>query len=218
MTFSSCLTNEDCALALDASVVINLLATGHPTPILTALSVPIVVVDNVVREIERGAMNGRQEIDLLARMIDDRIVLVAELDGEALQIFLNLVSGTASESLGDGEAATLAFALRMGCTAAIDEKKATRLAVDRFESIRLVTTVDILAHDTVRTSIGDALLADATFQALRVARMQVREHQFDWIVRTIGEENIANCSSLKRLATRRSAGLVQRATTSFELK
>ena len=218
MTFSSCLTDEDSALALDASVVINLLATGYPTSILKALAVPIVVVDNVVQEIERGATNGRQEIDLLARMIDERIVRVVELEGEALQMFFGLVSGSASESLGDGEAATLAFARGMGCVAAIDEKKATRLAADRFGSLRLVTTVDILAHDAVRTSVGDALLADAAFQALRVARMQVREHQFDWIVRTIGEENVANCSSLRRLAARRSAGLFKQATMSFELK
>ena len=170
MTFSSCLTDEDSALALDASVVINLLATGYPTPILKALAVPIVVVYNVVQEIERGATNGRQEIDLLTRMIDEQIVRVVELEGEALQMFFGLVSGSASQSLGDGEAATLAFAHGMGCTAAIDEKKATRLAADRFGSLRLVTTVDILAHDAVRTSVGDGLLADATFQALWVAR------------------------------------------------
>lgn len=204
MTFSSCLTDEDSALVLDASVVINLLATGHPIPILRALARPIVVADNVVREIKRGAMNGRQELDLLARMIDDRVVGVAELEGEALETFFDLVSGNSSESLGDGEAATLAFAHGMGCLAAIDEKKATRLAADRFGSLRLATTVDILAHDTVRTSLGNAMLADATLQALRLARMQVREHQFDWIVRLIGTENVETCSSLKRLARRRA--------------
>jgi len=107
---------------------------------------------------------------LLTRMIDEQIVRVVELEGEALQMFFGLVSGSASQSLGDGEAATLAFAHGMGCTAAIDEKKATRLAADRFGSLRLVTTVDILAHDAVRTSVGDGLLADATFQALWVAR------------------------------------------------
>lgn len=218
MTFSSCLTDADSALALDASVVINLLATGYPITILKALAVPIVVVDNVIQEIERGATNGRQEIDLLARVIDEQIIRVVELEGEALKIFFGLVSGSAAESLGDGEAATLAFAHGMGCAAAIDEKKATRLAADRFESLRLVTTVDILAHDAVRTSVGDRLLADATFQALFVARMQVREHQFDWIVQTIGEENVAKCSSLRRLAARRSTCGIQGVTMSFEPK
>ncbi|RWL74508.1 MAG: hypothetical protein EOR67_31335 [Mesorhizobium sp.] len=200
MTFSSCLTDEDSTLVLDASVVINLLATGHPMPILRALAMPIVVADHVVREIERGAMNGRQELDLLARLIDDQVVGVAELEGGALETFFELVSGNSSESLGDGEAATLAFAHGMGCSAAIDEKKATRLAADRFGSLKIVTTIDILAHDNVQASLGSARLADATFQALRRARMQVREHQFDWVVQVIGMENVEACSSLKRLA------------------
>jgi hypothetical protein len=49
-------------------------------------------------------------------MVGDQIVRVAELQGEALQAFFDLVSGSASESLGDGEAATLAFAHGMGCS------------------------------------------------------------------------------------------------------
>jgi predicted nucleic acid-binding protein len=202
MTFSSCLTEEDSSLVLDASVVINLLATGHPVPILRALAMPVVVADNVVREIERGAVNGRQELDLLTRVIDDQVVGVAELEGDALQTFFDLVSGNSSESLGDGEAATLAFAHGIGGSAAIDEKKATRLAADRFGSLKIVTTIDILAHDTVRAALGDARLADATLQALRLARMQVREHQFDWVARVIGMENVETCSSLNRLAKR----------------
>ena len=202
MTFSSCLTDEDSSLVLDASVVINLLATGYPIPILRALAIPIMISDNVVREIERGAVNGRQELDLLTRVIDDGVVGVAELEGDALETFFDLVSGNSSESLGDGEAATLAFAHRMECSAAIDEKKATRLAADRFGSIKIITTVDILAHDTVRTSLGDARLADATLRALQLTRMQVREHQFGWIARVIGTENVEACSSLRRLAKR----------------
>jgi predicted nucleic acid-binding protein len=153
MTFSSCLTEEDSALVLDSSVVINLLATGRASSIMQALSIPIVVTDNVVREIEQGAVRGRPEVDLLREMIGDQTLRVGEVDGPALQIFFDLVSGSASESLGDGEAATLAFAYSNGCSAAIDEKKATKLSVDRFTSLRLVTTIDILAHDAVQSTL-----------------------------------------------------------------
>lgn len=205
MTFSSCLTDEDAELVLDSSVLINLLATGHSTSILKALAVPVVVTDIVMREIELGAANGRPELDLLKKMIGDQVLHVRELEGHVLATFFELVSGSASESLGDGEAATLSFAHVNGCSAAIDEKKATRLATDLFESMRLITTIDILAHDTVRTSLGDRILADATFQALRLARMQVREHQFDWVARLIGSENVGACSSLRRFARRNSA-------------
>jgi predicted nucleic acid-binding protein len=205
MIFSSCLTEEDSELVLDSSVVINLLATGHAAPILKALAMPVVLTDNVLREVELGSSNGRQEVGFLQEMIAAQVLAIRELEGQALETFFALVSGSASESLGDGEAATLALAHARGCSAAIDEKKATRLATERFASTRLVTTVDILAHDGVRAGLGDARLAEAAFQALRLARMQVREQQFDWIARLIGPQNVEACSSLKRLARRRLA-------------
>jgi predicted nucleic acid-binding protein len=218
MTFSSCLTEEDRQLVLDSSVVINLLATGHPTSILRALAVQIMVTDHVVREIEQGAANGRPEHDLLARMIGDHIVRIVELEGQALRTFFDLVSGTASESLGDGEGATLAFAHRHGCSAAIDEKKAARLSAVRFTSLRLVTTIDILAHPDVGAALGAKGLAEATFNALSVARMQVREHQFGWVSNLIGPERVAACSSLRRLAEKvASAGQRQSGSESVSL-
>ena len=59
MTFSSCLTNQDEVIVLDASVIINLLATANASAILQALEADLVVTGNVVREIDRGAANGR---------------------------------------------------------------------------------------------------------------------------------------------------------------
>nr|WP_198924625.1 hypothetical protein [Pseudomonas aeruginosa] len=145
MTFSSCLNNQRNAIVLDASVIINLLATGHANTILQALAVPLYVTDNVVREIEQGAVNGRSEPALLAELISNKVLVVKELTGFSLEDFFGMVSGHTSSSLGDGEAATLALAHRNGFSAAIDEKKATRIAAERFEMLKLVTTVDILA-------------------------------------------------------------------------
>ena len=108
------------------------------------------------------------------------------------------------ESLGDGEAATLAYAHENGSSAVIDEKKATRVAAKRFGSLRVATTIDILSHESVRLALGRRLLAEATFKALRQARMQVRDYQFDWVANLIGNERVAACSSLKRLAAHRS--------------
>ncbi|MCL2716401.1 MAG: hypothetical protein FWD68_18000 [Alphaproteobacteria bacterium] len=204
MTFSSCLTDKDDALVLDASVVINLLNTDYSTPILKALTIPIFVASHIVDELKRGVVKGRQESDLLTRMIDERVVGVVELRGNALVTFADLVSGKSSDTLGDGEAATLAIAHEMSCAAAIDERKAMRIAAERLVSLRLVSTVDILAHGKVRASLGDANLAEATLGALRQARMQVRESQFDWVVDVIGAKNVGTCPSLKRIAKNRA--------------
>ncbi|UWF50136.1 hypothetical protein NYP20_04005 [Pseudomonas sp. N3-W] len=200
MTFSSCLTNQDSTLVLDASVIINLLATDHASAILQALPTSIVVTDNVIREIELGAINGRPEPKQLSELIHNQILKREELSGIALEHFFDLVSGSTAASLGDGEAATLALAHSNGLTAAIDEKKATNISSKRFGTLRLITTVDILAYEPVRSSIGDEALAMATFQALKNARMQVRENQFDWIRGVIGYGNVGLCPTLKRLA------------------
>ena len=202
MTFSSCLTDQRTALVLDASIIINLLATGYADSILHALAVPLFVTDIVVHEIEQGAANGRPEPALLAALINDQVVTVKELTGSALKDFFGMVSGHTSSSLGDGEAATLALAYRNDLSAAIDEKKASRIAAERFETLRLVTTVDILASPQVQRLLGREALATAILQALQRARMQVREHQFDWIAQLIGLENVKACPSLRRHAKR----------------
>jgi predicted nucleic acid-binding protein len=203
MTFSSCLTDQDKVIVLDASVIINLLATGYATEILQALNASLVVTGHIVREIEQGAANGRQEFKLLAELIDASFLQMKELSGPSLEHFFGMVSGKTSDSLGDGEAATLAFAYSNMVSAAIDEKKATRIASERFELMKVVTTIDILAYEPVRTLLGYTTLASATFQALRIARMQVRPHQLEWVIRLIGEGNLAACSSLKRYARRK---------------
>lgn len=202
MTFSSCLTNQSTALVLDASVIINLLATGHASAILKALAVPLVVTESVVREIGQGVVNGRPEPALLADLISNQVLTVEELVGTALESFFDMVSGQTSNSLGDGEAATLALAHSNGLFAAIDEKKATRIAAERFECLTLVTTVDILASPQVHKSLARDVLTNATLRALQRARMQVREHQFDWIAQLIGVENVKACPSLRRYAER----------------
>ncbi|NWC01641.1 hypothetical protein [Pseudomonas sp. G1002] len=206
MTFSSCLTDRDSILVLDASVIINLLATGYASAILQAVPAPIVVTDNVIREIEQGAVNGRPEPKQLLELIHNQILKREELSGIALEHFFDLVSGSTAASLGDGEAATLALAHCNGFTAGIDEKKATKISSERFENLRLITTVDILAYEPVRISLGDEALAKATLQALKNARMQVRENQFDWLQGLIGCENVSLCPSLRRLIKLKAAG------------
>lgn len=200
MTFSSCLAEQSPPVVLDASVIINLLATGHADKILRALPGRSYITENVVVEIKGGAENGRPESKKLFDLIERGNLEVVELDEQALESFIGIVSGSASDSLGDGEAATLAFAHRNGLIAAIDEKKATRIAADRFEVLKIATTVDLLAHTPVRLALGQEQLSTAVLDALRLARMQVWAPQFDWVVEQIGAANVVLCPSLKRLA------------------
>jgi len=200
MTFSSCLVEQSPPIVLDASVIINLLATGHADTILQALPGRSCVTENVVMEIKVGAENGRPESKKLFDLIERGSLEAVELNEQALESFIGIVSGSASDSLGDGEAATLAFAHRNGRIAAIDERKATRVAAEHFGSLRIATTIDILAHTPVRLALGQKRLSTAILDALRLARMQVWAPQFDWVVEQIGAANVVLCPSLRRLA------------------
>lgn len=204
MTFSNYLIDPNSVLVLDASVAINLLSTGQFSAIIRALCLPVVVTDSVVQEIERGAAGGRQEFALLTKAINDQILRVEKPDGPSLATFFELVSGDAASSLGDGEAATLALADESGFIAAIDEKKATRIATERFKSLRLVTTIDLLADERIRVALGEDMLATAIFDALRLSRMQVRHDQFAWVLSQIGNAKVEACPSLRRHARNQS--------------
>ncbi|MGO4281537.1 PIN domain-containing protein [Cupriavidus sp. RAF20_2] len=203
MTLSSCLTDEDHDLVMDTSVVINVLATGHASSILSALAIPIIVTENVVQELDRGQSAGYPQGKQLRALIADSVVRVEGLDDSELELFMELVSGRTERTLGDGEAATLAMSYSRGTSAAVDEKRATQIARSRFAGVRLVTTVDILAHPGVRTLLGRDTLSEATFLALTEARMQVHDHQFDWIAQLIGPAKVEACRSLARHARRR---------------
>lgn len=205
MTFSSSLTDHKKGLVLDASVVINLLSTGHAPAVLKALAMPLFVTSKVVKEIRNGFRDGREGSDLFDDLIDEGVLTEHSLDGSSIARYFELVSGRTVDTLDDGEAETLAAAEAMTCYAAIDEKKATRLASERLGSLKLVTTIDILASSRVQASLPRKNLVDGTLRALKIARMQVREREFDWVVELIGQEHVVDCSSLKRLVRQRAS-------------
>ena len=60
-------------------------------------------------------------------------------------------------------------------------------------SARLLT--DIFAHESV-LQIGQARLAQAVVNALRLARMRVLPHHMKWVLELIGPEQAALCTSL----------------------
>jgi predicted nucleic acid-binding protein len=200
MTYSSCLTDEDRLLVLDASVVINLLATGCSREILAALNRPILLPEPVVREVEHGEERGHGTRVKCRELLAPGHIEIAELDSAGLSIFMGLVGGTTSSSLGDGEAATIAIASIRPACAIIDEKKATKIMAASFKGVRAATTIDVLSHRAILTQLGREALAAGVNAALREARMQVRLTQFGWVRELIGEEAVERHPSMSRLA------------------
>ncbi len=192
------LADSTVPLVADASTVINLIATGCAPTIIAAVPNRMVVVDVVPAELDTGRARGRKDADRLQELVAARHVEIVTIGAVGWQHFEGLVSGPAVETLDDGEAATIAYAIENGAAAILDEKKATRICTARFRKLRLTSTVDILLHPEVRQKLGNDGLGEAIFAALREARMKVFPHHVDDVVRMIGHERAAQCPSLSK--------------------
>ena len=195
MDCRSCLDDLATPLVADASVVINLIASGFAATILDTLAVPLRVPSEVQAEIEGGRRRGRPDADKLAGLVDGGKVAIVGLGAVGIRCFTSLVVGPARDALDDGEAATIAYAMEHDATILIDEKKATRLCNERFSHLTVGGTVDLIGNPAIQAELGEDL-AEAIFNMLSVSRMRVAQHHLDWVVAQIGPQRAAQCAAL----------------------
>lgn len=183
-------------LVADASVWINLLASGRAVDVLRALPKPAIIPSIALGELERGRDKGRSAHSGIASLIAAGCVTVSNLPEEAEDVYLSLVAGRPSQTLDDGEAATLALAFHLGATALIDERKAICIAATRFPVLTVATTTDLLLSAPVRAVLDAGQLADVLFASLMEARMRVPNHLLDEVCACLGSDRTRVCLSL----------------------
>lgn len=198
MTSSSFLTDPDQVLVADASVLINLNATGYASQIVLALPGSFVVTETTLAELRLGAAKGHNDDELVCDLIDAGMTRLVDLGAPGISLYRSLVDGTTEHTLDDGESATIAYALEASGVAVIDERKARSLCASRFPALPIASTVDLLVHAAVRNALGHQTQVQAIAAALRHARMHVAPHQLDLVIELIGRSEAANCSSLPR--------------------
>jgi predicted nucleic acid-binding protein len=196
----SCLSDPFDVLIADTSTAINLNATGCAHQILRALPNKLVLVDIVVAELKDDRATGRPDAALTSGLVDSGLVTVASLGEQGTKMFERLVVGPAVDTLDDGEAATLAYAIETGGIPVIDERKARRIWSEQGYVGPIASTIDLLAHAAVEEGLGRPALSQAVFAALQDARMAVPSHQIEWVVELIGRDRAAQCASLPRSA------------------
>lgn len=200
MTSSSFSISSHTVLVVDASVVINLNATGRALDIIGAQPGSIVVTNVVSMELARGARYGYTDAQELQALIDRGAVREAQLGDAGNNIYASLVEGSALHTLDDGEAATIGHAHEIGGVALIDERKARNECTGRFPGLKVASTIDLLTHEAVGDVLGRQGQIDSIVSALRIARMRVPSHQVALVIGIIGEEIAVTCSSLPRVA------------------
>ena len=183
-------------IVIDTSVCINLNATGYAEEILSAIPNRPVALNIVLQELESGRSTGRSDAELTTHLVHLGLIEVVQLGELGLRYFEDLVSGSAEQTLGDGEAATIAFAIEFDEIALIDERKATRMCARRFTELQIASTVDVFMHPEIQRVLGRDSLKQAVLSALQVARMSVPPHQLAWVTDLIGVEETTRCKSL----------------------
>lgn len=155
-------------LVLDASVVINLLATERAWEILACQGVRGAVTPQVIGEIRRCPVTQRSfdpERHPL-RIFPNVESLV--LSAAEIELFVDLAA-----EVGDGEAASIAVASMRKLSLALDDRRARSLAAKRFPSLPLVWTTQLLRAPQVHVAFPDGESALLFKMARERARMFV---------------------------------------------
>ncbi len=195
MTLSRFPTSPADIIVADASVLINLNATGHFEAIVKASVCAVHVTQNAFDELQRGSRNGHRDASVVEGLAQRGLITVVPLAENAEPVYRSLIEGQALETLDDGEAATIAQACVIAGVALIDEKKASRICSDRFPDLCVASTAELLLDTRISEALGGSH-AGAVFLALTGARMNVPPEHQAAIRRLIGDENASLCKSL----------------------
>ena len=183
-------------LVADASVWINLAASGRLDDVISGLSMPVGVPRIALQELQRGEARGYDAFAQVDRLVQSGLVTLLNLEANDEALFLELVAGETAETLDDGEAATLALSIRLNAIAAIDERKATTLAGRRFKNLVIRSTTELMFDTLPQDDDAGGPLADALFGALRGARMRVPPHLQSRVAELLGPNRVSQCASL----------------------
>jgi predicted nucleic acid-binding protein len=187
-------------LVLDASVLINLLGSGHVEVVLRAWKGSVVMVDRTFREVLRDPSGRMPSVADRQFLVDQGLIRVEALNSEAVELFVDLVS--APDALDDGEAATIAFAVIAEAVAVLDERRARRIVRERFPELALDSTAGLLRRLNEDHCLLPDTIREVLFAALQKARMSIVAEEMNWAIRTLGVERARQCPSIPRSALR----------------
>ena len=157
---------------LDSSVLINVLATGREVEVLRIFPAGAGVCATV--EGESLFLRGETPADppvriLLAPLIDSGLLQQHEVSTEAERsLYVDLAS-----ELDDGEAMTIAIAHHRRFVVATDDRKARRVAAQRFgNDFELLRTSDLLFSWTQAAELEEAIVHVLLRRIERVAQFR----------------------------------------------
>jgi predicted nucleic acid-binding protein len=159
-------------LITDASVLINLVASGAAEEILSGCGMDFKVCPDVIREVKilRDRETGEEHaIDLEPLFANGKL---EKLEPETDSEFELLIDYAALLGAGDGEAMCFALAESRGHPIAIDDERAIRRAKKRNPNFETLGTLEILILWQERNGTTDKRMGELRQSIFRFARFR----------------------------------------------
>ena len=175
-----------------------MLASNTLEPILTCFNGKKLILDQVYWETKRHPLDGSDCSNYLNELAITNVIekISITADKKALELFLEL-----GESLGDGEAAVIAYAaVTLGdLLVVLDEKKARRICQEKFPNLQMLCSVDLFQHYLIQCQPNREKFRQVLYDAMTKGRMRVFEAKHDkWVRQILGKDLISHCRSLKQ--------------------
>lgn len=140
-----------------------------------------------------GRRQDRRNSSLHGLVTSGIVALAAMTDAE-YEIFHELTS--TSPSLDDGEAATIAIAEARHFLPVIDGRRGRRRASALMKTRTPGWSLDLFHHPTAIAVLGDQLVIEALYLALRDGRIRIPSESVDNVIALIGMERSHDCTCL----------------------
>ena len=186
------------SLVLDASVTINLLASGMAESVLKALSCTVYIEPTTRAEVSKLTGFPSAVSDLLAALEAKGLLIQRKLIDAEIGVFFDLAGADAPDDLDDGEAAAIALAQAISAAVEIDERKGRRIFRGRYADLHLTSSLEIFCDERVVEGLSWDNVTDAIKKALLVGRMRVFDEYDEEVRELIGHEFAGRCPSLKK--------------------
>ena len=167
-------------LSLDASALINLLATTECERILEALDRRCIVEEHVLEEITRHPIPEYCHLTVIETLSMQGLISIERMSDASYDLYLNLVSGDSTTALDDGESATIAIGIERAASPILDDGKARKLFAKQFVGHSYYSSLHLLLSAARNAKWPKERVVNCASLARRHARIAVVRGEEEW--------------------------------------
>lgn len=160
-------------IVIDASVLINLMATGNIEAVLKNLKHSVVITDQAYMEVRRDPLTNRAASEVIQPLEKQRLLIRRDVGAGQAQNIFNYLTNELPVVLGEGEAATIGICQSLSLTAVIDELEGRKMAQEYWNISKVNGTLDLLGADNMRSKFSHLEYQKLILNAAQFGQMYI---------------------------------------------